>query len=78
MLFERTALSQTPDELIRLVPVALRAQGDVTPLLLLKDPYAGLPNLDDRYLEKGPEDAVLRENSSAADVNRDPGANPKR
>lgn len=39
MLFERTALSRKPDELIRLELDAVRAQGDVSPPLLLKDPY---------------------------------------
>ena len=62
MLFERTALSKKPDELIRLELDALRAQGDLTPPLLLKDPYLlDFLALDDRYLEKGLEDAILRE-----------------
>lgn len=62
MLFERTALSKKPEELIRLELDALRAQGDVTPPLVLKDPYVlDFLALDDRYLEKGLEDAILRE-----------------
>lgn len=62
MLFERTALSKKPDELIRLELDALHAQGDVTPPLLLKDPYVlDFLGLQDRYLEKGLEDAILRE-----------------
>ncbi len=62
MLFERTALSKKPDDLIRLELDALRAQGDVTPPLLLKDPYVlDFLGLEDRYLEKGLEDAILRE-----------------
>ncbi|MDE2400221.1 MAG: YhcG family protein [Burkholderiales bacterium] len=62
MLFERTALSQKPQELIRLELDALRAEGDVTPPLVLKDPYVlDFLELDDRYLEKGLEDAILRE-----------------
>ncbi len=62
MLFERTALSRKPDELIRLELDALQAQGDVTPPLLLKDPYVlDFLALDDRYLEKGLENATLRE-----------------
>jgi predicted nuclease of restriction endonuclease-like (RecB) superfamily len=62
MLFERTALSKKPDELIRQELDALRAQGDLTPALLLKDPYVlDFLALDDRYLEKGLEDAILRE-----------------
>ncbi len=49
MLFERTALSKKPDELIRLELDALRTQGDVTPPLLLKDPYVlDFLGLDDR------------------------------
>jgi len=62
MLFERTALSKQPDELIRLELDALHASGDVTPTLVLKDPYVlDFLGLDDRYLEKGLEDAILRE-----------------
>ena len=62
MLFERTALSKKPDELIRLELDALRAEGDVTPAMLLKDPYVlDFLALDDRNLEKGLEDAILRE-----------------
>ena len=62
MLFERTALSKKPDELIRLELDALQARGDVTAPLLLTDPYVlDFLALDDRYLEKGLEDAILRE-----------------
>ena len=62
LLFERTALSKNPDELIRLELDALHAQGDVTPPLLLKDPYVlDFLGLQDRYLEKDLEDAILRE-----------------
>ncbi len=62
MLFERTALSKEPDGLIRQQLAALRAQGDLTAPLLLKDPYVlDFLALDDRYLEKDLEDAVLRE-----------------
>ena len=62
MLFERTALSKKPDGLIRLELDALRAQGDLTPPLLLKDPYVlDFLGLEDRHLEKGLEDAILRE-----------------
>ena len=62
MLFERTALSKKPDELIRQELDALHAQGDVTPPLLLKDPYVlDFLGLQDRYLEKDLEDAILRE-----------------
>lgn len=62
MLFERTALSRKPAELIEMELEALRNQGNVTPALLLKDPYVlDFLALDDRYLEKNLEDAILRE-----------------
>ncbi|MEO7851473.1 MAG: PDDEXK nuclease domain-containing protein [Rubrivivax sp.] len=61
-LFERTALSRQPDELIRLELSALQAKGDVTPALVLKDPYVlDFLGLQDRYLEQDLEDAILRE-----------------
>ncbi|HQX57659.1 MAG: DUF1016 family protein [Rhodoferax sp.] len=62
MLFERTALSKKPEELIRLELDTVRARGDVSPPLLLKDPYLlDFLGLGDRYLEKDLEDAILRE-----------------
>jgi predicted nuclease of restriction endonuclease-like (RecB) superfamily len=62
MLFERTALSRKPEELIRLELDALQTKGEVTPPLLLKDPYVlDFLDLKDRYLEKDLEDAILRE-----------------
>ncbi len=62
MLFERTALSRQPDELIRLELDALRSKGEVAPTALLKDPYVlDFLGLTDRYLEKDLEDAILRE-----------------
>lgn len=62
MLFERTALSQKPETLIQQELNTLRDKGDVGPTLLLKDPYVlDFLALDDRYLEKGLEDAILRE-----------------
>ncbi len=62
MLFERSALSKKPDELIRLELNVLQTEGKVTPPLLLKDPYVlDFLGLEDRYLEKGLEDAILRE-----------------
>ena len=39
MLYERTALSKKPDELIRQELATLRSQSEVAPALLLKDPY---------------------------------------
>jgi predicted nuclease of restriction endonuclease-like (RecB) superfamily len=62
MLFERTALSRQPDELLASELTALREQGELSPALLLKDPYVlDFLGLQDRYLEKDLEDAILRE-----------------
>lgn len=62
MLFERTALSRQPDELIASELASLRDTGELTPALLLKDPYVlDFLGLQDRYLEKDLEDAILRE-----------------
>jgi predicted nuclease of restriction endonuclease-like (RecB) superfamily len=62
MLYQRTALSKQPQALIQHELDALKAKGDVTPTLLLKDPYVlDFLGLRDRYLEKDLEDAILRE-----------------
>ncbi|CAH1207521.1 putative nuclease YhcG [Candidatus Nitrotoga sp. BS] len=62
MLFERTALSRQPESLIATELATLRESGEITPALLLKDPYVlDFLGLTDRYLEKGLEDAILRE-----------------
>jgi predicted nuclease of restriction endonuclease-like (RecB) superfamily len=62
LLYERTALSRQPDLLIAHELDALKAKGDVTPSLVLKDPYVlDFLGLQDRYLEKDLEDAILRE-----------------
>jgi predicted nuclease of restriction endonuclease-like (RecB) superfamily len=62
MLYERTALSSKPDTLIRQELDALRRQGDMTPALILKDPYVlDFLDLHDRHLEKDLEDGILRE-----------------
>lgn len=62
MLYERTALSKQPDELIRQELATLRSKGEVAPALVLKDPYVlDFLGLQDRYLEKDLEDAILRE-----------------
>ncbi|MBU1152924.1 DUF1016 family protein [bacterium] len=62
MLFERTALSKKPDELILQEIAALRDKDLLTPDLILKDPYIlDFLGLRDRYLEKDLEDAILRE-----------------
>ena len=62
MLFERTALSRQPDEILSAELAALRETGEIMPNLLLKDPYVlDFLGLQDRYLEKDLEDAILRE-----------------
>ena len=62
MLFERTALSRQPDELLTTELASLREQGEVSPNLVLKEPYIlDFLELKDRYLEKDLEDAILRE-----------------
>lgn len=62
MLFERTALSRKPDELITQELTALRESNEISSTLILKDPYIlDFLGLQDRYLEKDLEDAILRE-----------------
>jgi len=62
LLFERSALSKKPDETIRHELDVLRQEQQPSPAVLLKDPYLlDFLGLDDRYLEKDLEDAILRE-----------------
>lgn len=62
MLYERTALSRKPEELIRQELDALRSEDVLTPDLVFRDPYfLDFLGLKDRYLEKDLEDAILRE-----------------
>jgi predicted nuclease of restriction endonuclease-like (RecB) superfamily len=62
MLFERTALSRKPDELLTSELATLRDEGVLGANLVLKDPYVlDFLGLRDRYLEKDLEDAILRE-----------------
>ena len=62
MLYERTALSKQPDELVKQELAVLRSRGDVSPSMLLKDPYIlDFLGLADRFLERDLEDAILRE-----------------
>jgi predicted nuclease of restriction endonuclease-like (RecB) superfamily len=62
MLYERTAISKKPEELIRHEIDALRREDQLTPDLVFKDPYfLDFLGLRDRYLEKDLEDAILRE-----------------
>jgi predicted nuclease of restriction endonuclease-like (RecB) superfamily len=61
MLYERTALSKKPDELIKYELNNLK-QGNVDTSVVLKDPYIlDFLDLKDRYLEVDLEDAILRE-----------------
>ena len=62
MLFERSAISRQPEETIGHELERLRATGQPSSDLLFKDPYVlDFLGLNDRYLEKDLEDAVLRE-----------------
>jgi len=62
MLYERTALSKQPEETIRHDLALLRDESRPTPAMLLKDPYIlDFLELNDRYLERDLEDAILRE-----------------
>jgi predicted nuclease of restriction endonuclease-like (RecB) superfamily len=64
MLFERTAISNKPDELIQ-IELDKLSQSDhpnISTDLLLKDPYLlDFLGVKDHYLEKDLEDAILRE-----------------
>lgn len=61
-LFERTVLSKQPDALLAQELATLRQTGELKPALVLKDPYVlDFLGLQDRYLEKDLEDAILRE-----------------
>lgn len=62
LLFERTAISKKPDETIVAELSGLRESGEYNQQLLLKDPYVlDFLELNDRYLEKDLEDAILRD-----------------
>lgn len=62
MLYERSALSKLPNEVIAHDIQKLRNEGKVSTEMVLKDPYIlDFLNLNDRYLEKDIEDAILRE-----------------
>jgi predicted nuclease of restriction endonuclease-like (RecB) superfamily len=62
MLYERTAISKKPEELIRKELAALRVKGEITPALVLQDPYMlDFLQLADTYSEKELESAILRE-----------------
>lgn len=62
MLFERTALSKKPDQLIRHELNQLRAEDKLTPDLVFRDPYfLDFLGLKDRYIERDVEDGIMRE-----------------
>jgi predicted nuclease of restriction endonuclease-like (RecB) superfamily len=62
MLYERTALSRKPEELIRQELAALRDNDELTPALVLQDPYIlDFLGLADTHSEKDLESAILRE-----------------
>jgi len=62
MLYERTALSKKPDLVARAELDKLRKEDRLTPDLVFRDPYVlEFLNLNDRYLEKDLEDAIMRE-----------------
>lgn len=62
MLFERSAISKQPEATIQQDLQVLRREDKPSPALLLKDPYLlDFLGLNDRYLEKDLEDAILRD-----------------
>ncbi len=62
MLYERTAISKLPDELIKQELQALRDENKMSPDLVFRDPYLlDFLNLKDTYSEQHLEDAILRE-----------------
>ena len=62
MLFERTAISKKPEELIKQEIVALRQEDKLTPYLVFRDPYfLDFLGLKDTFSEKDLETAILRE-----------------
>jgi predicted nuclease of restriction endonuclease-like (RecB) superfamily len=62
MLYERTALSRKPEQTIRQDLEQLRQTQQQSPDFLLKDPYIlDFLDLNDHYLEKDLEDAILRD-----------------
>lgn len=62
MLFERTALSKKPELVAQVELDALRKEDQLTPDLIFRDPYVlEFLNLNDHYIEKDLEDAIMRE-----------------
>lgn len=62
MLYERTALSRKPEELIEIELRNLRETENIEPNMILKDPYIlDFLGMKDHYFEKNLEDTILRE-----------------
>jgi len=62
MLYERTAISRKPEELVRQELDALRDEDRLTPDLVFRNPYfLDFLNLKDSYSERDVETAILRE-----------------
>ena len=62
MLYQRTALSKKPDELIRQELDTLRTEDRLTPALVFRDPYLlDFLGLHDTFSERDLETAILRE-----------------
>lgn len=62
MLYERTAISRKPDELIKQELKALREDNILTPDIVFRDPYfLDFLGMKDTFSEKNLEDAILRE-----------------
>ena len=65
MLYERTAISKKPDDLIQQEIVDLRQEDKLTPDLVFRDPYfLDFLGLKDTFSEKDLETAILREMES--------------
>lgn len=62
MLYERTAISKKPEELIKKEIKALRENDVLTPDLVFRDPYLlNFLGLENPFSEKALEDAILKE-----------------
>lgn len=62
MLYERTALSKKPTSVVKAELKKLKKENRLTPDLVFRDPYVlEFLELNDRYLEKDLEDAIMRE-----------------
>lgn len=62
MLYERTAISRKPEEVVRLELDALRDEDRLTPDLVFRNPYfLDFLNLKDAYSERDVETVILRE-----------------